>query len=190
MPLIKLKVIVNGEREVEAIYDSGSNVTLINYNLMKELKTNLMEQRNLFNTVSGKNFTEGRAKIKLKVKAIEEDIDAYVIKNSSFSYDLLLGLDAIKKFRLIQDEKLDIHQRIGENRCEEIQRENKLDAGEEVSSNGKSRCLVSDFVEDKLQRVMTKLFEKHEELFAKNKFDVGVVKNHEARIKLITEKYV
>src|SRR5215204_325733 len=38
-------------------------------------------------------------------------------------------------------------------------------------------------------RKIQELISRHEKVFAKNKFDVGTVKNHEARIKLVIEKY-
>jgi len=64
-----------------------------------------MENQNqcLFKTISGVNFTNIWARLHLKIHNIEEVIDVYLIKNNTFSYGLLLGLDTIKKFKLSQN---------------------------------------------------------------------------------------
>ena len=36
----------------------------------------------------------------MKINKIEEEIDVLVLRNDDFTYDLILGLDAIKKFKL------------------------------------------------------------------------------------------
>lgn len=46
-PLIKLRVTVNGKEEVEAVYDSGSNVPLIDYDIINKLKIRLLEDRKM-----------------------------------------------------------------------------------------------------------------------------------------------
>lgn len=79
---------------------------------MEELKSKMMKNRNVFRTISGVDFTYRRAQISLKINKIEETLDVYVVKNINFSYNLLLGLDAIIKFNLIQDENLDSFQKV------------------------------------------------------------------------------
>lgn len=79
-----------------------------------------MEQKCLFKTLSGVDFTQSRAKLRMKINKVEQDIDVYVIRNNNFSYDLLLGLDAIKKFRLLQDESLNIYQKLDDGKIEQI----------------------------------------------------------------------
>lgn len=74
-----------------------------------------MENHSFFKTISGVNFTNSRAQLHLKINKIEKVIDVFVIKNNNFSYDLLLDLDAIKLFKLLQDENLNIFQKINEN---------------------------------------------------------------------------
>ncbi|MCC8406364.1 MAG: hypothetical protein LN560_01865 [Rickettsia endosymbiont of Sceptobius lativentris] len=39
-----------------------------------------------------------------------------MVKNNNFSYDLLLGLDAIQRFKLLQDDNLNVLQRLDDNR--------------------------------------------------------------------------
>ena len=63
----------------------------------------------------------GRALVlPIKINDIENTIEVQVLRNSNFSYDLLLILDAIIKFRLIQDENLEIYQKTKDNKIEKI----------------------------------------------------------------------
>lgn len=166
------------------------------------MKINIIQQKNVFNTLSGKNFTEGRAKFKLRIDEIEDTFEAYVVKNNEFSYDCLLGLDAIKKFRLTQDENLKIKQmnQKEEKREESEKKENEVrEEKQEISEiNEMKTNLISDAETEKefgktsneIKKKLEELLRDHEEAFAKDKFDVGTVKNQEARIKLINEKYM
>lgn len=129
MPLIKLRVMINGSREVEAIYDTGSNVSLINHKMIESLKLKRFNDPKVFRTISGRNFTEGRVQLKLKIGDAEEIIQAHAVKSDNFTFDLLLGLDAIKKFKLMQDEELRIHQKKQvkeESEIEKIVRKEKI----------------------------------------------------------------
>ena len=84
-----------------------------------------MKNRNAFRTISGMEFTHCRASLSMKINKIEEILDVYVVKNNKFSYDLLLGLDAIKKFKLIQDENLKIYQKIEKTKKGELRNKDK-----------------------------------------------------------------
>lgn len=42
----------------------------------------------------------------MKINKTEEEIDVFVVRNDNFTYDLIPELDAIKKFKLKQDENL------------------------------------------------------------------------------------
>lgn len=109
--MIKLRVVICDKIKTKAIYDSGSNVTLISERIADLLKLKLIEKKNVLKTISGLNFTSARATILLRIGHITDYITTYVVKNDNFSYDILLGIDAIKKFRLIQNENLRIFQR-------------------------------------------------------------------------------
>ncbi|CAH1383577.1 unnamed protein product, partial [Tenebrio molitor] len=50
--------------------------------------------------------------LKIKIFDIEKSINVFVIDGKDFDYDFLIGLDCIKQFRLVQDEKLEISQKI------------------------------------------------------------------------------
>lgn len=48
--------------------------------------------------------------LKIKIYNIEKIMDIFVIDDGNFNYDFLIGLDCIKKFKLIQNEELKIIQ--------------------------------------------------------------------------------
>ena len=50
--------------------------------------------------------------IKIKTIDIEGETDLFVIDRENFDHDILIGLDMIKKFKLNQDENLNITQKI------------------------------------------------------------------------------
>ena len=201
-----MNVLVNDAMEVKAVYDSGSNATLINYDLIKSLKSNLIEQKSIFKTLGGKSFTESRAKLRLKIHGIENELEVYVVRNSNFSYDLLLGLDAIEKFRLIQDEKLNILQRTEKGEIELI--DNVVKGRRDMKNSQKTgrdtviEVLTGEYVKveqfseridylDQTKREkIVDIIRRYEKVFATDKFDLGTVAEHEARIKLSEDRYV
>ncbi|KAK9880692.1 hypothetical protein WA026_011927 [Henosepilachna vigintioctopunctata] len=88
-----------------------------------------MINKQIFRTISGVTCVDNIVKLPLKIHNIEKTIDAHVLKNDNFSYDILLGLDVIKEFNLIQDDKLNILQRNPENdkiECVTNYKQNKL----------------------------------------------------------------
>lgn len=98
------------------IYDSGSNVSLINSKLIR-LKG---EEKNIRNnikllTINGVQKTKGLTTIKIKIFKIEKKIDVYIVDGKNFRYDFLIGLDTIKEFSLIQNKNLKIEQNSEEN---------------------------------------------------------------------------
>ena len=70
---------------------------------MKELKQEIKKDGTIFKTINGLNFIEGRERIQLKINKISDFFRSMHSKKNNFSYDMLLGLDAIKKFKLIQN---------------------------------------------------------------------------------------
>ncbi|MGR0202324.1 hypothetical protein, partial [Klebsiella pneumoniae] len=88
-----------------------------------------------------------RANIILKIGNITNSLNTYVVKNNQFSYDLLLGLDAITKFKLIQDDKLNILQKIDKDRTiklEDIEMKPNTSLNEEIIHE-KENKLNEDF---------------------------------------------
>jgi len=153
-----------------------------------------MEDHSFFKTISGVNFINSRASLHLKINKIEKVIDVFVIKNNNFSYDLILGLDAIKKFKLTQDENLNILQKINEKESELIRcQENENNVIQINHNEYKEGCYLKPDLQhlDENNRILIlELIEKYKAIFAKNKYDVGRVKQEEAQIKLMENRYI
>jgi hypothetical protein len=185
--LIKLRVRINDQKEVEGVYDTGANASYINQKIIDQIKADIIKDKSIFKTVSGKDFTSSRAKHRMKINKIEKEIDVYIIRNDNFTYDLILGLDAIRKFKLRQDENLRVSQKVGDK--------------EEIIFNKKEFNNVTEYMEtdkpmDNLghlnnlqEKEVCQLIEKYKNIFAKHKFDVGTRKSQEASIKLTKNKY-
>lgn len=94
------------------IYDSGSNVSLINSKLIRLKQDGKSEYGNTkLMTINGVKKTIGLTTIKIKILDIEKQTDVYIVDGKDFKYDFLIGLDIIKKISLIQNENLEIIQK-------------------------------------------------------------------------------
>lgn len=174
-PLIKLRIGIE-DTPVVAVYDSGANVSIINYDTVEKLKLNKkISGVNKLNTFAGTTNTLGAINLKTKIFNITNTICFYIVKSDSFHDDILLGLDAIKEFKLCQDENLKIFQNDTE-KCR-------------LHENRKTESMSTNIVvnsESSLERV----WNKHRELFTEDKFEVSKVKGYEASIKLSENKYI
>lgn len=56
-------------------------------------------------TVNGVKSTNGLITIKVRIFDSEEEVDVFIVERDDFD-EFLIGLDMIKKFKLIQDENL------------------------------------------------------------------------------------
>ena len=145
------------------------------------------------------DFCENRANIHLKIGEIEDNIKVIVVKNNNFNYNLLLGLDAIKKFKLIQDENLQIQQKRKDKiiNIEMMNEEEELQINTTEDGPGVSEDFIGNYLKEELKhldeekgwRIETLILEYHE-CFAKDKFDVGSMGATEAQVKLKEDKYV
>uniref|UniRef100_A0A224XJY8 Putative secreted protein n=1 Tax=Panstrongylus lignarius TaxID=156445 RepID=A0A224XJY8_9HEMI len=161
--------------------------------------------------LSGSTVGAGKAKVRLKIGDIEDDIEFYLVDISTFRYKILLGIDAIRKFRLIQDENLNIWQRRKEEKgLRKIEKENNDNISEcAVNKATKENYelvkvekneFIKNFVnkdEDENYHLnreekgeINKLVEDNIDCFAVNKYDVGCVDAGTARIKLLVVKYI
>lgn len=143
--------------------------------------------------------------IKIKIFNIEENADVYIIDGEEFKYDFLIGLDIIKQFKLVQDDNLDISQK-----REEIKKENgkdltaeenvKNDTSKEVKSEENMVNFNEHIQEEEFKITMNnlnneqkleiyKLIDTYKSIFAKDKYDIGTVREYEARIDLVMDKY-
>lgn len=196
-PLLRLDVIINDKMKIKAIYDSGANVSILNQKISDIFKTSLFKNDNTIKTLGGFSFSTSRATVKLKIGEITDNLDVYVVSKKDFSYDLLLGLDAIKKFRLIQDENLNISQNI-----ENIQKpvlSDSIDLKEKnIEINFNENVALMKVIQEKVTHIEDR-YKKEEVLnllmrfknkFAHDKFDIEMVKSKEAEIRMIRDEYV
>ncbi|GBP61699.1 hypothetical protein EVAR_89078_1 [Eumeta japonica] len=124
-------------------------------------------------------------------------MNVFVIDKENFDYDFLVGLDCIKEFYLVQNENLEISQKIPIQRSEIVSKEtNKTDIH---SKEKKSDNLVNfneDFSEENFkicinhlnhqeQIVIDELISKNKYVFIKDKYDIGMVTDYEAHIDLL-----
>lgn len=180
------------------LYDPGSQATLINSRVMKKLKMNLIKNNVIFKSIGGlsKDISQSRARIEMKIGGRQESIVVHVVRRDAFDYDLLLGLDAIKRFKLIQDDQLKLWQREATGKIRRLAEVNKKSEEAPVRSvNFNEYISVAEYEAnldhlDKLKKKrIKKLIDRHLSIFAKNKFDIGTVSEHEAQIRLTEMKY-
>lgn len=215
-PLIKINLLLNDTIEVTGIYDSGSNVSLINaklLNIQKEEKSTNKTQIVNLKTINGEQKTKGMVTLKIKIYDMEHNMDVFVINKENFNYDFLIGLDCIKKFKLIQNEDLTIIQKA--NQKEEVsvksdinvnipdvlgdKAEPRLESSE--TENVKQEINFNEHIKtDKFEKMVNhldkqqqldidNLIEKFKTVFAKDKYDIGTVRDYEAHIDLMVDKY-
>lgn len=108
--MIKIKILLEDKLEIKGTYDPGPQVSLINPKLIKIEKKTEDVNKIFLKTVNGVTHTKGLVTIKIKIFDIEEYIDVFITERDDFE-DFIIGLDMIKKFKLIQDENLQISQK-------------------------------------------------------------------------------
>lgn len=194
-------MLLEGKFDVNGTYDPGSQVSLINSKLVK-IKEKTEDANKIFlKTVNGVTQTKGLVTIKVKIFEREEYVDVFIVERDDFE-DFLIGLDMIKKFELIQDENLQISRK-NEIKTDKTEREvreetntlNKNNKTEEIRVNFNEHVNENEFnitlshLEGTQKIEIEKLIDKHNTVFAKNKYDVGTVTDYEARIDLLVDKY-
>ncbi|CAB3246929.1 unnamed protein product [Arctia plantaginis] len=133
----------------------------------------------------------------MKIFDIEDKADVYIIDGEQFKYDFLIGLDIIKKIKLVQDEYLQISQR------REEKRDNNTNITSKEENSRKKQCSINfnehiqeeDFkinmgnLNTQQKTEIYNLINAYKSIFAKDKYDIGTVKEYEARIDLLIDKY-
>jgi len=154
-------------------------------------------------TINGVKKSSGLANLKIRIFDIEEKTNVVIVDDENFKYDFLIGLDMITKFKLCQDENLNITQKV-DNKEKKTPEEIKSEASDTKKENKNIKKFLVNFNEhikegefivnmehltpyqrDKINRIL----ETYKLVFAKDKYDVGSVKNYEARIDLLVDTY-
>lgn len=204
-PLIKIKLVLNNNREVFGIYDSGANVSLINSSLLNiNNKKQDTPNRTNIKTINGVKKTNGRIKLNVKIFNIEKEMNAFVIDKENFDFDFLVGLDYIKEFQLIQDENLRISQKAQQKHNTFNKKKSnriKNDLITQKIENTKHLVNYNEHVKEEnfnisinhldydKQSKIDDLIRKNAFVFARDKYDIGTVTDYEAHIDLLMEKY-
>lgn len=200
-PLIKIKLVLNKNVEVFGIYDSGSNVSLINSKLLKINKKEGTHSNNTnLKTINGVKRANGIITLDIGIFAVEKKMNVFVIDKENFDYDFLVGLDCIKEFYLVQDENLNIYQKLPTQSSEIVSKEtNKIDISKEMKADNvlnynedfqaENFKIYINHLDFQKQAVVDDLISKNKSVFAKDKYDIGKVMDYEAHIDLQIEKY-
>ena len=182
---------INREK-TNGLYDPGSNTTIMPLHVLRNFHNiQFLEKPSVFKTMSGEDQFLGIAKITLQIFSITLPITVWVVNKPNFKYDILLGLDTIKKFRLRQDEFLCISQVPFSPASSKA-----ISSTSEKLINWNEAIPVDQF-ETKIQHLsddqrsqITSLIDRYSHVFGRNQYDVGNVSEHEAHIKLIEDRYV
>lgn len=170
----------------KAVYDSGSNISVISKNLFDFLKVKLMECQNpSFKMVSGYGKIYGITFVKIKIFKETRRVPVFVLDNPDLDFKFLLGLDLIHKFSLGQDPDLKIYQRLSNNTIYSEKCKSDFPTVNIISSEANLSHL--DFNK---KSIVNELIIRHSDAFARDKFNVGKVRNHEAYVKLAEHEFV
>jgi hypothetical protein len=94
----------------------------------------------------------------------------------------LIGLDIIKEFKLRQDENLYINQK-------QLQREDMIEINFNEHIKEKYFKIDLNHLDDKKKIKIEQLIEEYKAIFAKDKYDIGTVRDYEARIDLLVDRF-
>jgi hypothetical protein len=190
---------------VQTIYDSGANISCINYSLLDKLKLKVFKYKNeklTFNTINNTNSYLGRVSVCLTIGSITEKCVLIVIKNSF--HDLVLGLDLINKFKLKMLENYKIFQtyEINNELIEEeiasnysINSQTNFDSNEsnelkinlndlQTNANINSNLKLNECLNDKQYIILKNILTKYSTVFSRDKFDLGSINIEQCKIEL------
>ncbi|KAL7290500.1 hypothetical protein TKK_0015274 [Trichogramma kaykai] len=133
-------------------------------------------------------------KLKVKIFNLEKVINVFVVDDKDFPYEFLIGLDCIYKFKLRQDENGRISQNENKENQEKKERnriteKNKYEVNFNENINDNTFDAEYGHLNIQEKTEIRKLIEKYKTVFAKDKYDVGTVRDYEAHIELILDKY-
>lgn len=168
-----MKISVN-DNKVVAIYDSGANVSIINYDTLQRLKLRRkISGIDKLNTFAGPTKTIGSIVLETKIFDVTKPICFYIVSSDTFKGDVLSGLDMIKKFKLCQNENLEIFQAMKEAKRSITEVKASIDALNYESNK---------------ENTIEEIVNKHADAFTEDKFEVGKAKDCEASIELTQRK--
>ena len=100
-----------------AVFDSGSNISVMNYDKASKLKLPISLNKINVNTIAQNTECLGLVTVPITIGSITQKCEIHLIKNSN--HELLIGLDLISQFYLSMNNNFRIFQAIDDN-SEEI----------------------------------------------------------------------
>ncbi len=186
-PLIKVNLNINKSLFCKGVYDSGSNISLINRHLLESLKINYYRLTDAkFKMISGYGSILGVAKICLKIFELIQEVLVFVIDENNFDHEFLIGLDLISKFRLCQNENLKITQKL----YSKGNRRSDLFPCESITVNSVELEADLPHLDSIRLKKVSSAIRDFNRAFAIDKYDVGHVLSPEATVKLTEHKYI
>lgn len=142
-------------------------------------------------TANGVKRTQGLITIKIKIFNIEKETDVHIVETEDFE-NFIIGLDMIKKFKLTQNENLEILQKDETEMTEEKSTKDGINTylvnfNEHIQKD-EFEIKIDHLHKEKKDKI-ERLIEEYKTVFAKNKYDIGTVKEYEAHIELLIDKY-
>lgn len=139
-----------------------------------------------FKMVSGYGSIFGIAKIKVKIFQKTKEVLIFVLDSPDFNHNFLIGLDLIKEFGLCQDSNLNIVQSFQTRNFAE----NRIKKSNPIVVNFLQLQADLGQLDYHQARSLLSVINEFNRAFAKDKFDVGQIKNHEASVKLTEHRYI
>lgn len=137
--------------------------------------------------------TKGLITIKVKIFDIEKEMDVYIVKEEDFQ-EFIIGLDMIKLFKLIQNETDIINIGI-ETEINNTNDENDNNKIKQYSVNFNKHIKENEFkikldhLDDTRRSKIERLIGDYKTVFAKDKYNIGTIRDYKARIDLLVDKY-
>lgn len=168
---------------------------MCNKKIIDKLNLKIKKSSTKLKTVVGGSDCNGRTIIKLKIGEIIKNVNVIIIDDTNFKYDLLLGLDVIKLFKLKQDENLKIKQKFNNKTIElnkSIEKDNIINFLVNMVDSKQIIDLKNRFnhLNEKESKEIIELLLANNEIFASDKYDVTATPMAKAEIKLIKNEIV
>ena len=98
--LMKIPIILNGNK-VTALLDSGATNSLVKAKLINTCVETLSSPKYILGLGNNKLTVEGISKQKLTCAGIAFEVDLFIIDSRKLDYDVVLGMDFLKKIELV-----------------------------------------------------------------------------------------
>lgn len=170
-------VTIEKSMDTEALYDNGSNVSMINKRFLKKLNENIIinnYDKSTFRVIRGERETEGAVLLNLTCFGIVEKVRFFVIEDEKFRHDILIGINIIKVFPLCQDENLKIYRYEGSV----TEYDTRVSTIAEINFNefvpNEQLQAKIDHLDQYKKKKISKLIDEYDcsRIFAKNRYDI------------------